>query len=356
VLLTTDEGHGAANISRGGDAANDGGKNRAYGVRMVTNTVVYGPVPSRRLGRSLGINNIPPKTCSYSCVYCQLGSTTNIRVERQTFYHPEEIAQSVKEKVRQAKEKGESIDYLTFVPDGEPTLDANLGKEIELVKSLGIKIAVISNGSLIWRKDVRQDLGKADWVSLKVDTVNRQIWRRINRPQKSLKLEAILNGMLNFANIFKGELTTESMLIRGINDDGEKVEGVANFLAKLKPDIAYLAIPTRPPAVTTVTAASEQIINMAYQIFSKRLRSVEHLIGYEGNAFAFTGNARDDLLSITSVHPMREEAVTEFLKRAGTGWDTVEELVKNRSLVELQYQGKTFYMRKLPLTVYRTLK
>ncbi len=315
---------------------------------MAMNSVVYGPVPSRRLGRSLGINNIPPKICSYSCVYCQLGNTTNMRVERQPFYHPEEIAQSVEEKVRQAKEKGEPIDYLTFVPDGEPTLDINLGKEIELVKSLGLKIAVISNASLIWRDDVRQDLQKADWVSLKVDAVSRQIWRRINRPQKLLKLEGILDGMLNFAKIFKRELTTESMLIQGINDSGAEIEELADFLAKLKPNIAYLAIPTRPPAVRTVNAASEQVINMAYQIFSKRLSTVEYLIGYEGNAFAFTGNARDDLLSITSVHPMREEAVAEFLKRAGTGWDTVKDLIENRSLVELKYQGKKFYIRKLP--------
>jgi len=315
---------------------------------MAMNSVVYGPVPSRRLGRSLGINNIPPKICSYSCVYCQLGNTTNMRVERQPFYHPEKIAQSVEEKVRQAKEKGEPIDYLTFVPDGEPTLDINLGKEIELVKSLGLRIAVISNASLIWRDDVRKDLQKADWVSLKVDAVSRQIWRRINRPQKLLKLEGILDGMLNFAKIFKRELTTESMLIQGINDSGEEIEELADFLAKLKPNIAYLAIPTRPPAVRTVNAASEQVINMAYQIFSKRLSTVEYLIGYEGNAFAFTGNARDDLLSITSVHPMREEAVAEFLKRAGTGWDTVKDLIENRSLVELKYQGKKFYIRKLP--------
>jgi len=314
----------------------------------LTSSIVYGPVPSRRLGRSLGINNIPPKICSYSCVYCQLGNTTNMQVERQILYQPEEIAHSVKEKVRQAKEKGEPIDYLTFVPDGEPTLDINLGKEIELVKSLGLKIAVISNASLIWRDDVRQDLQKADWVSLKVDAVSRQIWRRINRPQKLLKLERILDGMINFANIFKGELTTESMLIRGINDNGEEIERAADFLAKLKPKAAYLAIPTRPPAVATITGASEQVINMAYQIFSKRLSNIEHLIGYEGNAFACTGNAKDDLLSITSVHPMREEAVAEFLKRAGAGWDSVQGLIENRRLVELKYKGKKFYIRKLP--------
>jgi wyosine [tRNA(Phe)-imidazoG37] synthetase (radical SAM superfamily) len=138
------------------------------------------------------------------------------------------------------------------------------------------------------------------------------------------------------------------MLIQGINDSDEEIEGVANFLAKLKPNIAYLAIPTRPPAVTTVTAASEQVINMVYQIFSRRLDSVEYLIGYEGNAFASTSNARDDLLSITSVHPMGEEAVAEFLKRTGTGWDTVQDLIENHSVVELKYQGEKFYIRKLP--------
>lgn len=310
--------------------------------------IVYGPVPSRRLGYSLGINNIPPKICSYSCLYCQLGNTINMQVKRETFYKAEEIAQNVKEQVRKVKEKGEPIDYLTFVPDGEPTLDVNLGREIELLKPLGIKIAVITNGSLIWREDVRRDLQKADWVSLKVDTVSKEIWHRINRPQKSLQLEVILDGMLKFANIFKGELTTESMLIQGINDGSEEIGKIADFLAELKPDKAYLAIPTRPPAKRTITAASEQAVNMAYQVFSKRLSSVEYLIGYEGNAFAFTGNVEDDLLSITSVHPMREEAVIELLRKADTGWKVVDRLIKDGSLTELEYQGRKFYMRKLP--------
>jgi wyosine [tRNA(Phe)-imidazoG37] synthetase (radical SAM superfamily) len=310
--------------------------------------IVYGPVPSRRLGYSLGINNIPPKICSYSCLYCQLGNTINMQVKRETFYKAEEIAQNVKEQVRKVREKGEPIDYLTFVPDGEPTLDVNLGREIELLKPLDIKIAVITNASLIWRQDVRQDLQKADWVSLKVDTVSKEIWHRINRPQKSLQLETILDGMLKFANIFQGELTTENMLIQGINDSSEEIERVADFLAELKPDKAYLAIPTRPPAKKMITAASEQAINMAYQIFSKRLSSVEYLIGYEGNAFAFSGNVEDDLLSITSVHPMREEAVIELLRKADTGWEVVDRLIEDGSLTELEYRGRKFYMRKLP--------
>jgi len=333
---------------RDGNVADNGGKTQACGDRIKVNSVVYGPVPSRRLGHSLGINNIPPKICSYSCVYCQLGNTPNKQVERKTFYDPEEIAQSVEQKVKQLREKGEPIDYLTFVPDGEPTLDSNLGKEIELLKPLNIKIAVITNASLIWRQDIRQDLQKADWVSLKADSVSKETWRRINRPQKSLQLEGILDGMTKFANVFKGELATESMLIKGINDDIREIETIADFLAQLKPNKAYLAIPTRPPAVTTVTAASEQTINTAYQIFGNKLSNIEYLIGYEGNAFAFTGNAENDLLSITSVHPMREEAVIQLLRKADVGWGVVEKLIEDDRLMKLEYQGQRFYMRKLP--------
>ena len=308
----------------------------------------FGPVPSRRLGHSLGINNIPPKICTYSCVYCQLGKTLKSQVERAEFYKAAELAQDVKQKLSQTREKGEPVDYLTFVPDGEPTLDINLDKEIELLKPLDIKIAVITNASLIWQQDVREDLRKADWVSLKVDAVSQEIWRKVNRPHKSLELKTILDGMLQFARTFNGELTTETMLIQGINDNHAEIERIADFLKELKLNKAYLAIPTRPPAQKGLRAASESAINMAYQIFSGKLPHVEYLIGYEGNAFAFTGEVEDDLLSITSVHPMREEAVMEFLKKARAKWDVVERLVKENKLTETEYQGKKFYMRKLP--------
>ena len=310
-------------------------------------SIVYGPVPSRRLGYSLGINNIPPKKCPYSCIYCQLGRTSDIQIERRAFYNPQRVGQRVKERVKQIGEKSESVDYITFVPHGEPTLDINLGKEIELLRGLGIKVAVITNASLVWREDVRQDLQKADWVSLKVDAVTPRIWHSINRPHKYLKLGTILEGIHKFARAFGGELTTETMLVRGVNDDLDEVRRVADFLAELRPDRAYLAIPTRPPA-EPVSPASEQTMNAAYRTFSERLDAVEYLTGYEGNAFASTGNVTDDLLGITAVHPMREEAVTELLNRLGTNRESVQELIDEGSLVQLEYQGRRFYARKLP--------
>ena len=310
-------------------------------------SIIYGPVPSRRLGRSLGINNIPPKICSYSCVYCQIGNASDMQVKRETFYEPLEIARCVREKVKQIREKGELVDYLSFVPDGEPTMDANIGKEIQLLRALGIKIAVITNASLIWRKDVRHDLQKADWVSIKVDSTNPEVWRRINRPHGDLRLDVILEGVTSFARTFKGILTTETMLIKGVNDDIGGIGQVADFLKKLEPDMAYIAVPTRPPA-EQIEPATEQIINMAYQIFTERLRNVEYLIGYEGNAFASTGNAVEDLLSITAVHPMREEGVLEILRKAKADWNIIDKLIEEGKLAETKYQGKKFYIRKLP--------
>ncbi|HWP47586.1 MAG TPA: radical SAM protein [Candidatus Limnocylindrales bacterium] len=311
--------------------------------------ITFGPIPSRRLGRSLGINNIstPSKVCTYSCVYCQLGRTVETQVERRAFYKPEEILKAVEEKIKKVKDIGESIDYLTFVPDGEPTLDINLGREIELLKPLGIRIAVITNASLIWRTDVREDLMKADWVSLKVDSTREEVWRRINQPDQSLRFASILSGMLEFARVYEGELVTETMLVKGVNDSEDLIQEVAAFLTRLRPLKAYLAIPTRPPAEKWVQPPDEETINRAYQILSERIHHVECLLGYEGTAFTFTGNIEEDLLSITSVHPMREDAVKEFLLKAKANWSTIQKLINRGQLIETEYKGKKFYIRKL---------
>ncbi|ASJ04132.1 radical SAM protein [Thermococcus barossii] len=310
--------------------------------------IAFGPVPSRRLGKSLGVNNIPDKVCSYACVYCQIGRTLRMEVERRPFYEPEFIFEEVSKKVEEARMKDERIDYITFVPDGEPTLDLNLSREVEMLKNLGIPLAILTNSSLIWREDVREELFDFDFVSLKLDAMTESLWRRIDRPHKSLSLERILDGMLEFRDDFDGTIVTETMLINV--DYGDELERIADFLAELKPDKAYIAVPTRPPAEKWVEPAKEDLINLAYQLFSERLGEdrVEYLIGYEGNAFASTGNVEEDLLSITAVHPMREEAVEELLRKAGAGWETVERLIREGKLIELEYGGKRFYMRALP--------
>lgn len=308
--------------------------------------IAFGPVPSRRLGRSLGINNIPPKICTYSCVYCQLGRTHNLQIDRTHFYEPEEVLKAVKTKVH-VHAKGEHIDYLTIVPDGEPTLDIHLGTHIDLLKELGIKIAVITNASLLGDKKVQNDLVRADWISLKIDAVTDSVWRTINRPSTSLDLDTILEGIQTFSKVYTGELVTETMLVQNINDSIPELMKIRNFIHGIAPFKSYVAIPTRPPAEPWVAPPSEQGITAAYQLFTEKISTVEYLIGYEGNEFAFTGNIEEDLLSITSVHPMREEGVKTLLLKAGADWDTVEALINKGDLVEVVYKDIKFYMRKL---------
>lgn len=308
--------------------------------------IAFGPVPSRRLGKSLGINNIPPKHCTYSCLYCQVGRTRDFTYERRPFYAPGELVEAIKGKVEKIREFGEPVDYLTFVADGEPTLDIHLGEAITRLKPLGIKIAVISNASLMGDQAVQEELALADWVSLKVDAVHPDIWRKIDRPHRSLDLDRIHEGMLQFCTRFTGHLVTETMLLKDVNDGKKHLTDIADFISRLNPEISYVAIPTRPPAEKFVLPATEEAVNQAYQIFSQKVSKVEYLIGYEGNEFAFTGDIRADILSITAVHPMSEEAMGQFLIHAhGTAAD-VNELVEAGELKQAEYNGTRFYIRR----------
>lgn len=307
--------------------------------------LTFGPVPSRRLGRSLGINHIPPKTCTYACVYCQLGRTTRLQAKRQAFYTPETVVAAVQEKVAEAAVCGEPLDYLTFVPDGEPMLDLHLGEMLAALKPLGIPLAVITNASLLDDVAVREALRLADWVSLKMDAAAAAIWRQVDRPHGRLRLANILCGAQAFAQDFDGVLVTETMLVKGLNDTPATLAVTADVIAELHPTVAYLGVPTRPPAESWVRAPDEAVLNQAYCIFAEVLQRVELLIGYEGNAFAATGDAVADLLSITAVHPLRDDAVAELLAHCQASFDVVDVLLTCGDLVVTEYNQHTFYLR-----------
>ena len=309
--------------------------------------IIFGPIPSRRLGRSLGINNIPPKVCSYSCIYCQIGSTDSMSIKRKEFFSTDDIFNEVAEKIQQLQKDGQEIDYLTFVPDGEPTLDINLGKTIERLKSFGIKIAVITNASLIWDKEVQNDLIKADWVSVKIDSAYENIWRKINRPHGMLELPRIIQGIKDFASSFKGMLVTETMLVKGFNDNLESLNKTAQIINKINPYKSYILVPTRPPVEKSVKAPPEEILNMAYQIYSSLISDVELIISDEGTNFTFSSDAEKELLSILAVHPMRKDAVEEFLSKANSGWELIENLIDKRVLRETEYSGNNYFIKKI---------
>ncbi len=305
----------------------------------------FGPVPSRRFGRSLGVNNIPPKVCTYACVYCQVGQTVQMRRERRAFYDARGIAAAVRSRVDAARRVGEQVDHLSFVPDGEPTLDQDLLAAIRLLRPLEIPIAVITNGSLLHLPEVRAALCAADRVSVKVDAVREGAWRKINRPHRGLDLPTVLDGMRAFAGSFEGVLTTETMLVDGVNDTEDELRATAVFVGELAPHTAYLAVPTRPPAEAWVVPPEEAGVARAYEIFRAFHPRVELLMGYEGDAFASTGDPVADLLSITAVHPMREVAVQRLLARGGVPRTVVGELMEAGKIVQVAYGPHRYCMR-----------
>jgi wyosine [tRNA(Phe)-imidazoG37] synthetase (radical SAM superfamily) len=307
--------------------------------------IVFGPVPSRRLGKSLGVNNIPPKICTYSCVYCQVGKTLKMEVDRSLFYDTREVVKAVEETVKRFQQKNETIDYISFVPDGEPTLDLELGDKIRQLKHLGIKTAVISNASLIWQNEVPENLTEADWVSLKIDALTPAIWRKVDRPHRTLKLNEILDGIKAFSKEFKGSLNTETMLVRNINAQEEEIHKIAKFIKELNVHRCYISIPTRPPTVKWARPPLPEKVAMAYQIFQEYDLPAECLLGFSVQSFGSTGDTQRDLLSITAVHPMRESEIINFLKKAGQDWEIMERLLKENKMLLTCYNNEKFYMR-----------
>lgn len=307
--------------------------------------IVFGPIPSRRLGRSLGINNIPPKICSYSCVYCQVGLTTKLSIDRKEFYSPMMIYTSVKDRLNKLKISNDIVDYLSFVPDGEPTLDINLAETIQLLQNLGIKIAVFTNSSLVWHKDLQEALNFADYVSLKVDSTHEKTWLKINRPHKSLSLQKILDGILEFQQNYSGKLVTETMLIDGMNDNEDDLIKTAHFIVKVSPQVAYLTVPTRPTPLKHIHRPYKEKLDSVYKIFKSIYADTELLDIYEGNEFSTGFEPEQELINIMAVHPMRKDAVENYLEKIKSDWNVITKLIEEEKITELEYEGNLFYKK-----------
>ncbi len=277
--------------------------------------IAFGPVPSRRLGSSLGVNNVFDKYCSYSCIYCQIGHTTQLTIDRRIFYDTDKL---VEETIIKARET--NPDVITFVPNGEPTLDINLGREAEKIKdSIDKPLAILTNSSLLYREDVVNDLCIFDIVSIKIDTVNEEIWGRINRPHPRLDLGEILDGIKYFARLFRGRLLVETMLVDRINTDPETCSETARFIAEIKPFKTYIQIPIRPPAEKWVKPPSENTLFRIYNVFNKYIgeKHVELLMSPETSDFRFKGDLVKEIINTIYVHPIRLEYVRNIAWKHG---------------------------------------
>lgn len=264
---------------------------------------------------------------------------------RNAFYSPQEIRDEVALVLESAKQKQEHIDYLSFVPDGEPTLDVNLGKTIQLLKEFAIPIAVITNASLMTDSDVRTELMLADWVSVKVDVLDPDIWKRIDRPHGHLNHDAILEGIENFAKDYKGTLVTETMLVKGINDNTNNLKQVAQYIRRLNPEKACLLVPIRPPAEEHVSAPDKHKLISAFKIFSELIPDTLVLSNETEDSFGLSDSAEKELVSIMAVHPMRRKSIDEFLNRTGESWDVIHKLLAQQIIKEVFYEDEYYYVK-----------
>jgi wyosine [tRNA(Phe)-imidazoG37] synthetase (radical SAM superfamily) len=227
---------------------------------------IYGPVPSRRLGFSLGIDIIPLKTCSFNCIYCQLGRTPRKSIRRKKYFSSSEILSQVRKKIS----SGQKIDYITFSGSGEPTLNTAIGKLIrEIKKMTSIPIAVLTNSSLLALKSVRKALMAADVVAPSLDAASADILARVNRPHPSLKMNRIIEGMAKFRQEFKGLIWLEVMLVKGVNDSPSHIRKLKEAAARIKPDKVQLNTVVRPPAEKFAAGLGLKELKKIKKIFGK---------------------------------------------------------------------------------------
>lgn len=273
---------------------------------METMKYIFGPVPSRRLGNSLGISPIPRKTCNYSCIYCQLGRTDKMIGDRREFFKLEEIIKEFKIYLKDSHK----FDVITIVGEGEPTLYSKLGDLIKEIKNFTDKpVAVITNGALLHDSKVREELYEADIVLPSLDGYNQEIAKKIDRPLGTIKFEDELNGLIKFSHEYKGQLWLEIMLIDGINCDKKSIALFKELLKQIKYDRVYLNTPVRPPAEDYVKTVSKE--DMEYAVHELGGISIDMLSS--GSFFSEIADNYEAILSIIRRHPMNQFEVESFM-------------------------------------------
>jgi len=239
---------------------------------------VFGPVPSRRLGQSLGIDTIPLKTCNWNCVYCQLGRSQPLLNERKAYFPPQDILAEVEAALN--SHAPDEIDWITFVGSGEPTLHSDIGQLIRGVKALSNKpVAVITNGALLYQASVQRALSAADAILPTLDAGSAEVYRRINRPYPTLAFERFIRGLITFRRAYSGSLWIEVMLARGLNDTEAALRDIAAALGRIQPDEVHLNLPTRPPVEPWVQPPDEEALLRARAILGNIARVVAPIEG-----------------------------------------------------------------------------
>lgn len=266
---------------------------------------IFGPVASRRLGRSLGIDLVPYKTCSFDCLYCELGTTTHLTLERKMYSAPQEIIDELKDYL---KKLALQPDYITLGGSGEPTLHDHLGTIIAEIKKLtSIPVAVLTNSSLLYRDDVKGDLLRADVILPSLDTVSPSLFTHLNRPHPSLDLKKIIQGLIDFRKLFTGQIWLEILFCRGVNDSEEEVMRLQEVIREINPDKIQLNTLDRPPAEDSVFPVGREELERIKRFFGEKAEII-------------TGSLPEDAQGSIAD---REKRVCDLVKRRPCTFDEI---------------------------------
>jgi wyosine [tRNA(Phe)-imidazoG37] synthetase (radical SAM superfamily) len=299
---------------------------------------VYGPVPSRRLGFSLGVDLVPYKTCSLDCIYCQLGRTTQKSVERKLFTRKENVLGEVKEVLN----KKQHIDYITFSGSGEPTMNSDIGALIRDIKKITtIPVAVLTNGTLLSKEEVQKDLAEANVVLPSLDAASQMMFEKINRPHDSLKIEVIVTGLKNFRKIYRGQIWLEIMLIKNLNDNTKELLRIKNAISEIQPDRVYLNTVVRPPSEIYAKPLGRDEMIAVKNFLDK---SCEVIAEFHGQKVGEVQNVEDAIVEMTKRRPV---TIVDIANVIGISVANAQQMIKGLKakgkLKEKQYQKEKYY-------------
>ena len=303
---------------------------------------IYGPVPSRRLGQSLGVDPIPLKTCNYNCVYCQLGRTTPLTNERKEYVPCDDILAELG-RVYAGLDSG-SVDYVTIVGQGEPLLHSGIGRLVREARSItGRPVVVITNGSLLSLPDVRDGVREADLVIPSLDAADQETFLRISRPWPELRIRDVICGLETLRAESQARLWIEVMLLRGLNDSVEVLEDLARAIERIRPEEVHLNLPVRPPAESWVEGADQDGLLTAMAV----LGSVARVVAPDCGLLVFRQDVPplEAVLEIIPRHPLRESDLAEAL--GGRGADrtltTLRQLADHPLARRRVHRGEVFW-------------
>jgi wyosine [tRNA(Phe)-imidazoG37] synthetase (radical SAM superfamily) len=271
---------------------------------------IYGPVPSRRLGRSLGVDLVPHKTCTYDCIYCQLGKTTNKTIERKEYVPVNDILQELKEKL----ESGVSCDYISIAGSGEPTLHASIGEIIGKIKEMtSIPVTVLTNGSLLYLPEVRKALMQADLVIPSLDAGDEQLFHYVNRPHKDISFDEMVQGLIDFSRQFTGRIWLEVLLITGITAMIPEVKEIASLAEKIGAEKVQLNTVSRPAYEDFACAVNSRQMKKLAGLFSVPVDILENVSSTDFYEATLSDVTDKDILNLLTRRPCTLEGISQGL-------------------------------------------